>query len=99
MEKYKFHEYTSSEYKVDPVFKFKEFNMFGNAGSFDSPILFTADKYRYVLSNPYEMKENKELIYKIASYLFHHSTSINCQPVTYFFGDINLCKERLIWGG
>ena len=93
MEKYKFHEYTSSEYKVDPVFKFKEFNMFGNAGLFDSPILFTADKYRYVLSNPYEMKENKELIFKIASYLFHHATSINNQPVTYFFGDINLCKE------
>lgn len=84
MEKYKFHKYTSSEYTVDPAFKLEEFNMFGNAGLLDSPILFMAGKYRYVLSNPCEMKENKDLIYKIASYLFHHSTSINNQPVTYF---------------
>lgn len=93
MEKYKFHKYTSSEYDVDPVFNLENFKMFGNAGSFGSPILFTVDRYRYVLSQPYEMKENKGLIYKIATYLFHHPTSINSQPVTYFFGDINLCKE------
>ena len=93
MEKYQFLGYTSSEYDVDPIFEQKEFKMFGNAETFHSPILFTVDKYRYVLSKPYEMKEDKELVRKIATYLFYHPSSISGHLVTYFFGDINLCKE------
>ena len=90
---YRFDGYTSSAFPVDPVFKNSEFYMCGNAGAYNTPILFEVGKYRYVLSRPYDMKEDAELVYKIATYLFHHPTSINDTPVTYFFGDINLCKE------
>lgn len=93
MSEYKFHGYTSSAFPVDPVFKNKEFYMSGNAGAYNTPILFAVDNHRYVLSRPYDMKDDAALIYKIATYLFHHPTSINGTPVTYFFGEINLCKE------
>lgn len=93
MDEYVFHEYTSSAYTVDPVFKAAKFHMFGNPRSFDAPILFEVDNYRYVLSQPSEMTDDSTLIYKIAAYMFHHRTRIEHRPVTYFFGDINLCKE------
>jgi nucleoside 2-deoxyribosyltransferase len=93
MSEYRFHEYTSSAFTVDPVFKSNSFVMFGSAENYNTPILFEVDKYRYVLSRPYDMKDDNALMYKIAAYLFHHPTSINRTPVTYFFGDINLCKE------
>ena len=93
MSEYKFHNYTSSAFTVDPVFKEQPFEMFGNAGAYNTPILFEVGKYRYVLSRPYDMTDDNTLMYKIATYLFHHPTSINRTPVTYFFGDINLCKE------
>lgn len=93
MSEYRFDGYTSPAFPVDPVFNHSEFDMFGNVGAYNAPILFVVGKYRYVLSRPYDMKDDAELVYKIATYLFHHPTSINDTPVTYFFGDINLCKE------
>ena len=93
MSEYRFDGYSSSAFPVDPVFKSRDVHIYGNAGAYNAPILFIVNKYRYVLSRPYDMKDDAELIYKIATYLFHHPTSINGTPITYFFGDINLCKE------
>ena len=90
---YIFHQYTSSAFVEDPVFKKENFEMFGNPGAFDEPILFEVGNYRYVLTKPYTMREDADLLYKIAAYLFHHPTSSQGNPITYFFGDINACKE------
>ena len=55
MEKYKFHQMTSSEYDHDPLFENKEFQMFGNAACYGSPVLFVTDRYRYVITDPIRM--------------------------------------------
>lgn len=93
MEKYKFHQYTSSEFDSDPIFKEKQFEMFGHAGCYGSPILFVVNRYRYVIVDPINMLRNEELVYRIGVYLYHHETKSNELPVTYFFGDISKCKE------
>lgn len=93
MEKYKFHQYTSSEFDCDPIFKEKQFEMFGHAGCYGSPILFVVNRYRYVIVDPINMLRNEELVYRIGVYLYHHETKSNELPVTYFFGDISKCKE------
>ena len=93
MEKYKFHQYTSSEFDCDPIFKEKQFEMFGHAGCYGSPILFIVNRYRYVIVDPINMLRNEELVYRIGVYLYHHETKSNELPVTYFFGDISKCKE------
>lgn len=93
MEKYKFHQYTSSEFDCDPIFKEKQFEMFGHAGCYGSPILFVVKRYRYVIVDPINMLRNEELVYRIGVYLYHHETKSNELPVTYFFGDISKCKE------
>ena len=90
---YIFRGYTSSAFVADPVFNNKDFEMFGNCGAYNTPILFEVGDYRYVLSKPYQMKEDASLLFKIAAYLFHHPTKSNAKPITYFFGDINLCKD------
>ncbi|MBQ4585177.1 MAG: hypothetical protein IJA82_03110 [Clostridia bacterium] len=93
MEKYKFHQMTSSEYGCDPIFDNKEFQMFGNAACDGAPVLFVTDRYRYVITDPLRMLQNDELKYKISVYLYHHESNSNGLPVTYFFGDISKCKE------
>ena len=93
MEKYKFHQYTSSEFDCDPIFKEKQFQMFGHAGCYGSPILFVVDRYRYVIVDPINMLRDEELVYRIGVYLYHHEIKSNGLPVTYFFGDISKCKE------
>lgn len=93
MEKYKFHQITSSEYGCDPIFDNKEFQMFGNAACYGAPVLFVTDRYRYVITDPLRMLQNDELKYKISVYLYHHESNSNGLPVTYFFGDISKCKE------
>lgn len=93
MEKYKFHQMTSSEYDHDPLFENKEFQMFGNAACYGSPVLFVTDRYRYVITDPIRMLRDGELKYKISVYLYHHESKSNGLPVTYFFGDISKCKE------
>ena len=40
MSEYRFHEYTSSAFTVDPVFKSNSFVMFGSAENYNTPILF-----------------------------------------------------------
>ena len=93
MSEYRFSKYLSSEYYVDPVFKSKDFEMFGNARAFNAPILFEVNNYRYVLTQPDEMKGNCEFLFKISTYLFHHPKRLGSKVVTYFFGDLNDCKE------
>ncbi len=93
MEKYKFHQYTSSEFDCDPIFKEKQFEMFGHAGCYGSPILFVVNRYRYVIVDPINMLRNEELVYRIGVYLYHHETKSKELPVTYLFGDISKCKE------
>ena len=93
MEDYRFHQYTSSAYLQDPIFCNKDFEMFGNPGSWNAPILFETEKYRYVIASPDDIYDNKDLVFKIATYLFHHPVSMNGTPVTYFFGEINKCNE------
>ena len=93
MGKYKFHQYTSSEFDCDPIFKEKQFQMFGHAGCYGSPILFVVDRYRYVIVDPINMLRDEELVYRIGVYLYHHEIKSNGLPVTYFFGDISKCKE------
>lgn len=93
MGEYKFGQYTSSEYRRDPIFKNEKFDMFGNVGGWNTPILFTTDKYRYVIVSPDDICDNEELVFKIATYLSHHPARVNGTPVTYFFGEINKCDE------
>lgn len=93
MTNYEFHEYRSSQYDSDPVFKINQFRMFGNAARSDAPILFVAGRYRYVITDVIKTLYDEELIYKIGVYLYHHETSSNDLPVTYFFGDISECKN------
>ena len=90
---YKFFNYSSSDVIEDPVFNNKEFSLFGDPGLFDGPELYHVDKYSYALSNPEKDKNNKELMFKIATYLYHHPTSLNNKLVTYFFGELNDCQN------
>ena len=60
---------TSSEYDHDPLFENKEFQMFGNAACYGSPLMFVTDRYRYVITDPIRLLQNVELKYKISVYL------------------------------
>lgn len=93
MSKYEFYQIYSAEYNQDLVFSSKQFNMFGTAGVYNSPLLFCVDKYRYVIINPFEIKSNQDLLFKIGAYLYHNPHNINGLPVTYFFGDISKCED------
>lgn len=93
MKKYSFGQYKSSAYQRDPIFKNEEFDMFGNADGWNAPILFTSGQYRYVLVSPDDIYGDEELVYKIATYLFHHPVSVKGTPITYFLGEINKCDE------
>lgn len=88
-----FHKLNSTAYKTDPVFSNDKFEMYGSAVIFDCPLLFCVDNHRYVLITPSDINENERLAFKIATYLYHHETMSNGLPITYFFGDINKCKE------
>lgn len=85
--------YSSTAYPIDPIFGEKQFEMYGNAAAFRSPILFLVREYRYVLIHPDDFRHNEDLCFKVATYLYHHKTEENGMVVTYFFGDINDCKE------
>lgn len=88
-----FHRINSSEYKTDPVFLNDKFEMYGSAVIPNCPLFFCIDNYRYILITPSDINANKALAFKIATYLYHHETMLNENPIIYFFGDINKCKE------
>lgn len=94
MGKFVFYRYTTTSYKVDPIFNSAEFYLNGTPAVYNAPELFDVGPYRYVLINPEDFKFNKEFCFKIATYLYYHPTQdSNGLPYTYFFGDINDCKD------
>lgn len=51
------------------------------------------DVYRYVLIKPKDFNGNKNLCFKVATYLYYHETS-NSKGTKYtYFENINDCKE------
>lgn len=89
-----FHNYTTTAYNEDPIFKNKAYHLYGNPAVQNAPDLFWVDSYRYVLISPDDFKNNKELCFKVGAYLYHHKAiEDKFEVYTYFFGDINKCKE------
>ena len=92
--KYTFHKYQSSDYPVDPVFKTKDFDLCGNAGSVnDDPDLFeiylNKRRFRYCLIEPDKIRSNDKMLLKIKRYLLAHEYNEDLSnPVnTYFIGE------------
>lgn len=94
-DKYKFNEFSTTNIKSDPIFNSESFQLFGDPmRGFNVPLLFIVGAYRYILINPEDFKQNKKLCFKVATYLYHHETSnSDGRNYTYFFGNINECKE------
>ena len=95
MEKYIFSQYNSSEYPIDPVFKTKDFTLFGNPDSFtDEPDLFEVyinhSRFCYCLVQPKELIKNEALLLKIKRYLLSHENkkNLNDSINAYFIGDM-----------
>ncbi len=87
-----FSKITSTEFSIDPVFSNSRFEMCGDASIIGGPTLFTVENYRYVLISPYEVISDREMLFKISTYLYHNPTIKDGLPITYFIGDINKCK-------
>lgn len=89
-----FHNYTTTAYNEDPIFKNKAYHLYGNPAVRNAPVLFWVDSYRYVLISPDDFKQNEILCFKVGAYLYHHkAVEDKYENYTYFFGDINKCKE------
>lgn len=89
-----FHNYNTTAYKEDPIFKNKEYCLYGNPAGRNTPDLFWSGNYRYVLISPDDFKQNEDLCFKAGAYLYHHKVVEDKYEIyTYFFGDINKCKE------
>lgn len=93
--KYIFSQYNSSLYSVDPVFKTKDFTLFGNPGGIDDdPDLFEIyvkpRRFRYCLTQPNAAIHDENLLLKIRRYLLAHEDNddFNNLPNTYFIGDM-----------
>ncbi len=96
MGKYIFHQYQSSEYYVDPVFKTKDFTLFGNPyGINDDPDLFEVHidgmHFSYCLTEPSRFIRNEEFLLKIKRYLFVQEYTSGKKRLinTYFIGDMS----------
>ncbi len=99
-EKYIFNKYYSSEYDVDPVFKTKDFDLFGNAGALsDEPDLFEVylnpRRFRYCLIEPRKICGNEQVLLKIKRYLLSHEDNedLNNPINTYFIGEMKKSIE------
>lgn len=90
---YKFLRCSSSDIIIDPAFNNDKFDLFEDPSLSNGPELYHVDKYRYVLSNPEKDRSNDDLMFKIATYLYHHPTSLNNKAVTYLFGNLNDCQN------
>ena len=95
MEKYIFSNYSSSVYKVDPVFKTKDFTLFGNpAGIEHGPDLFEVyiknKRIKYCLIRPFELLKNEDLLLKIRRYLIINDELNKAGDLvnTFFIGDM-----------
>lgn len=95
MKKYVFSNYTSSVYPVDPVFKTKDFSVFGNPmGMEHGPDLFEVNfgqgRIRYCLVRPFEVIDNDEMLLKIKRYLIINNDKNKVKDLvnTYFIGEM-----------
>ena len=88
-----FSRFTSTEFSADPVFSNHQFEMYSDESTVGGPTLFVVENYRYILISPYEVISNKDMLFRIATYLYHNPTMKDGLPVTYFIGDINKCKS------
>lgn len=95
MEKYVFHEMTSSKFAKDPVFKTSDFKLFGNPGSISNdPYLFEIylkqRRFKYCLTEPNKTIDNETLLLKVKRYLLAHEDNEDFnKPVnTYFIGEM-----------
>ena len=89
-----FYEYRDPSIEYDPVFKNSDFRLLGKPCSiYDEPELYYVNNYKYILSNPKEDKLNEKLMFKIATYLYYHQTSLNNKKVLYIFGTQNNCQK------
>ena len=100
MKRYEFNEYHSSAYRVDPVFKSKDFMLFGKPSGIErDPDLFHASykgkTYRYCLNKPNEFINEEEKLLKIKRYLLVHDEQKHFldEPNTFFIGDVALGAE------
>lgn len=98
MEKYEFMEITSTRYKVDPVFKSREFKLFGNLDG-RGPILFYVSykkkTYQYCLNRPDDFIKSEDELLKLKRYLLVNDEQKNPldEPNTFFIGDVALGAE------
>ncbi len=95
MEKYIFGQYSTSAYRVDPVFKSKDFMLFGHPRGLErNPDLFHAfykgKTYQYCLNRPNDFIGEEDKLLKIKRYLLIHEEQKNYldEPNTYFIGDV-----------
>ena len=97
MEKYRFDEYKSPEYEIDPVFKTKNFRMYGDPLGFEyDPILFEVynignqARIRYCLVRPIEFIRDENKLLKIRRYLIYSELKKKTKDLvnTYFVGDV-----------
>jgi nucleoside 2-deoxyribosyltransferase len=94
MNKAIFYQYPITPYKVDPIFRNSDFKVFGNPTRHNSPTLIQLKDFKYVLVKPDDFEYNFDLCFKVATYLYHYKArEIRGEVYTYFFGDINDCKE------
>lgn len=93
MEEYNFIEIKNNAYKTDLIFFNSDFHIYGDVSKINSPILFSTKNYNYVIVDPDSIKDNKELIFKIGTYIYYNSAIMNDDNITYFFGDISKCTD------
>ncbi len=81
---------------TDPIFKESNYRIYSKSDRhfFDTPLLYSVGEYRFVLVNPKDFGNDEDLCFKVATYLYHHKVIQSKNKIyTYFFGDINKCKE------
>lgn len=89
-----FNELNTTQYEVDPIFKNNAYKLFGNPASLNSPDLFWTGNFSYVLLKPCDFRNNEDLCFKAATFLYYNKVNEKSDYwYTYFFGDINDCKE------
>jgi len=86
--------FKASRYKADPIFNENNYLIYGNPAGRNTPEMFLVGNYRYILISPNDFRDNEDLCFKAATYLYHNRVKEERDEIyTYFIGDINACKE------
>lgn len=95
MKKYTFIQYQTTAYKVDPVFKSKDYMLFGQPSGLErNPDLFHVSykgkTYQYCLNRPNDFIGDEDKLLKIKRYLLVHDEHkyFLDEPNTFFIGDV-----------